>query len=43
MDGALPGTDDNLDIPPRLFERLQQIAGYEWDDTKAFHSSYDNW
>ncbi|RDW68343.1 hypothetical protein BP5796_09000 [Coleophoma crateriformis] len=44
MDGATaPGTDASLDIPPRLFERLQQIAGYTWDDTKAFHSSYDNW
>lgn len=41
MDGAI---DDYLVPPPRLFERLRQIPGYTWDDTKQpFHSSYDNW
>lgn len=29
--------------PPRLFERLRSIPGYTWDDSQAFHSSYDNW
>ncbi|KAI9875826.1 MAG: hypothetical protein M1830_007946 [Pleopsidium flavum] len=30
--------------PPRLFERLAQIAGYTWDQSiEPFHSSYDNW
>jgi hypothetical protein len=39
---AMP--DDQYEPPPRLFERLKQIAGYAWDDAKpAFHSSYDNW
>lgn len=36
--------DDQLDPPPRIFERLRQIAGYTWDDTqRPFHSTYDNW
>jgi hypothetical protein len=30
--------------PPKLLERLNQIAGYTWDGTrKPFHSSYDKW
>ncbi|KAM3075987.1 Chk1 protein kinase [Clarireedia jacksonii] len=51
MDGSVPGVggdemniDGNLDPPPRIFERLSQIAGYTWDESKEpFHSSYDNW
>lgn len=36
--------DSALDPPVRLFERLSQIAGYSWDETKPpTHSSYDNW
>ncbi|EDO03232.1 hypothetical protein SS1G_05712 [Sclerotinia sclerotiorum 1980 UF-70] len=36
--------DGVLDPPPRIFERLSQIAGYTWDESKEpFHSSYDNW
>jgi hypothetical protein len=41
MDGTVG--DENLDPPSRLFERLRQIAGYSWDEGRAFHSSYDNW
>ncbi|KAI1003063.1 hypothetical protein K3495_g5139 [Podosphaera aphanis] len=30
--------------PARLFDRLRQIKGYTWDESKpAYHSSYDNW
>lgn len=47
MDGsALQGDqlDSGLDPPARIFERLSQIAGYLWDETRApAHSSYDNW
>ncbi|KAK0634856.1 hypothetical protein B0T17DRAFT_611800 [Bombardia bombarda] len=40
----LPDDQQQLDPPARIFERLRQIAGYSWDDTKApFHTSYDNW
>lgn len=36
--------DSALDPPARIFERLSQIAGYSWDETRApSHSSYDNW
>lgn len=36
--------DSTLDPPPRIFERLAQIAGYTWDESAALsHSSYDNW
>lgn len=49
MEGILPVGDDFkfdgvLDPPSRIFERLAQIAGYTWDESKEpFHSSYDNW
>ncbi|KAF7551048.1 hypothetical protein G7046_g7830 [Stylonectria norvegica] len=44
MDGAPLASDDLLDPPPRLFERLRQIAGYTWDEKRIpFHSSYDSW
>ncbi|GAB0133861.1 hypothetical protein EsDP_00002255 [Epichloe bromicola] len=47
MDGAALVPDDALDSPPpppRLFERLRQIAGYTWDESKdPVHTSYDFW
>ena len=44
MDSSVVVMDDQLDPPPRIFERLRQIAGYTWDDTqRPFHSTYDNW
>lgn len=49
MEGNVPvGVEFNfdgvLDPPPRIFDRLSQIAGYTWDESKEpFHSSYDNW
>lgn len=44
MDGPVALGDEHLDPPPRLYERLRQLAGYTWDETKdPFHSSYDNW
>lgn len=36
--------DEQLGPPPRIFERLNQLSGYTWDESKKpFHSSYDNW
>ncbi|KAH8820013.1 HHK1, histidine kinase-group X protein [Xylogone sp. PMI_703] len=44
MDGSLAAGDERLGPPPRLFERLHQIAGYTWDESKEpFRSTYDNW
>ncbi|KAG6002085.1 hypothetical protein E4U21_003465 [Claviceps maximensis] len=47
MDGADLVPDDVLDSPPppqRLFERLRQIAGYTWDESRdPIHTSYDFW
>jgi hypothetical protein len=45
MNGAVALPVENLDPPPpRLFERLRQIAGYTWDEShEIIHSSYDNW
>lgn len=50
MDGEQLATDaqHQLDTapppPPRLYERLRQIAGYTWDESKSpFHSTYDFW
>ncbi|KAH7156977.1 hypothetical protein EDB81DRAFT_881270 [Dactylonectria macrodidyma] len=44
MEGAVLVSDDLLDPPPRLHERLRQIAGYTWDESKLpFHSTYDFW
>ncbi|KAI9648714.1 Chk1 protein kinase [Ciborinia camelliae] len=48
MEGNVPMGEFNfdgiLDPPPRIFERLSQIAGYTWDETlEPVHSSYDNW
>ncbi|KAH8899572.1 hsp90-like protein [Thozetella sp. PMI_491] len=44
MDVPAVQTDDVLDPPARIYERLRSIAGFTWDDSKPpFHSSYDNW
>jgi hypothetical protein len=43
MDGTVALGDEQLDPPPRLFDRLRQIAEYTWDESEVFHSSYDNW
>jgi hypothetical protein len=45
MDKVVPGEEQSLEPPPeRLFERLRQIAGYTWNESRApVHSSYDNW
>ncbi|CAH0014654.1 unnamed protein product [Clonostachys rhizophaga] len=44
MEGAALMTEDVLDPPPRLYERLHQIAGYTWDESKLpFRSTYDFW
>lgn len=44
MDGAAMLSDDLLDPPPRLFERLRQIAGYNWDESQTpLHTSFDVW
>ena len=44
MDGAAMLSDDLLDPPLRLFERLRQIAGYTWDESQdPLHTSFDVW
>ncbi|GAB1313271.1 Chk1 protein kinase [Madurella fahalii] len=45
MDSAARPLDDQLlESPARIFERLHQIAGYTWDESRApFRSTYDNW
>ncbi|KAL7623945.1 Chk1 protein kinase [Parahypoxylon ruwenzoriense] len=44
MDGSVVMPDDLLDPPARIFERLRQLGGFAWDESrKPFHSSYDNW
>ncbi|KAK4162260.1 Two-component system protein A [Cladorrhinum sp. PSN259] len=45
MDTAARLLDDQqLESPARIFERLNQVAGYSWDDSRPpFHSTYDNW
>ncbi|KAK9769316.1 putative Hsp90-like protein [Seiridium cardinale] len=44
MDSSVVVTADQLDPPPRIFERLRQVAGYTWDETqRPFHSTYDSW
>ncbi len=41
---ARPVEDQLLESPARILERLHQISGYTWDDTRPpFHSTYDNW
>jgi signal transduction histidine kinase/predicted ATPase/DNA-binding response OmpR family regulator/serine/threonine protein kinase len=48
MDGLAPLASNDLleppSPPPRVFERLRQIAGYVWDESQPpIHSSYDSW
>ncbi|KAI1344006.1 putative histidine kinase HHK1p [Xylariaceae sp. FL0016] len=44
MDGSVLVSDEQLDPPARIIERLRQLAGYAWDDyPPPFHSTYDNW
>ncbi|KAI1083858.1 putative histidine kinase HHK1p [Whalleya microplaca] len=44
VDGPVVVSDDQLDPPVRIFERLRQLAGYTWDESRRpFHSTYDNW
>ncbi|KAF6806671.1 hsp90-like protein [Colletotrichum musicola] len=44
MDGTAIVSDDHFDPPSRLFERLRQIAGFTWDESRLpFHTSYDIW
>lgn len=44
MDGTAFLSDDLLDPPLRLFERLRQIAGYTWDESQPLlHTSSDAW
>ncbi|KAI1105014.1 putative histidine kinase HHK1p [Jackrogersella minutella] len=44
MDGSAVMSDDQLDPPARIFERLRQLGGFTWDESRRpFHSSYDNW
>ncbi|KAF3070526.1 Two-component system protein A [Daldinia childiae] len=44
MDGSLVMPEDQLDPPARIFERLRQLGGFTWDESRRpFHSSYDNW
>ncbi|KAK1761348.1 Two-component system protein A [Echria macrotheca] len=44
MDAVARLPDDQLEAPSRIFERLRQIAGYTWDESRRpFHSTYDNW
>ncbi|CAK7234784.1 Chk1 protein kinase [Sporothrix curviconia] len=41
---AGPSVDDSRDPPAHMFDRLRQIAGYTWDETRRpLHTSYDNW
>ncbi|KAK3905363.1 hypothetical protein C8A05DRAFT_12807 [Staphylotrichum tortipilum] len=41
---AAPPFDDQLQSPARILERLRQISGYTWNDSRpSFHSTYDNW
>ncbi|KAI0900879.1 putative histidine kinase HHK1p [Annulohypoxylon nitens] len=44
MDGSVATSDDQLDPPARIFDRLRQLGGFTWDESRRpFHSSYDNW
>ncbi|KAL2116563.1 hypothetical protein VTJ04DRAFT_8731 [Mycothermus thermophilus] len=48
VDADVPTTrtlnEQSLDFPPRILSRLQQMAGYTWDETRPpFHTTYDNW
>jgi hypothetical protein len=38
------GASDPLEPPPYLLERLREIQGYTWDESRRpFHSSYNIW
>ncbi|KAI1432473.1 putative histidine kinase HHK1p [Xylaria sp. CBS 124048] len=44
MDGCASLLDKQYDPPPRIFERLRQLAGYSWSESnRPYHSTYDNW
>ncbi|KAH7040516.1 putative histidine kinase HHK1p [Microdochium trichocladiopsis] len=44
MDSSTALLDEGPDPPPRILERLRQLAGYAWnEDQRPYHSSYDNW
>jgi hypothetical protein len=44
MYGAAGAESDQLEPPACLLERLRQIDGYTWDESRQpFHSSYDIW
>jgi hypothetical protein len=44
ISGLVAMEDEHLEPPPRLFERLRQIVGYTWDESREpLHSSYDCW
>jgi hypothetical protein len=44
MYGAADAESDQVEPPARLLERLRQIDGYTWDESRRpFHSSYDIW
>jgi len=44
MDDSPLLDDQLLESPARVFERLRQIPGYTWDESRApYHSTYDNW
>lgn len=36
--------DERLKPPVGLLDRLRQLVGYTWDESRGpFHSSYDVW
>jgi hypothetical protein len=44
MYGTAGAKSDQLEPPACLLERLRQIDGYTWDESRRpFHSSYDIW
>lgn len=44
MEEPLVMPDDQLELPTRIFERLRQLGGFTWDESRRpFHSSYGNW
>jgi hypothetical protein len=41
---AADAESDHLEPPACLLERLRQLDGYTWDESRRpFHSSYDIW
>ncbi|KAH0558987.1 hypothetical protein GP486_004400, partial [Trichoglossum hirsutum] len=44
MEDGNSTTEEHLGPPTRLLERLAQVPGFTWDETRSpFQSSYDNW